>query len=232
MTTFVSLLLDETGSMAAILDDTLGGVNTYVKTLRESDEADNIKFTLVKFDSRGYRPLVEKADLVDVPELTTENYQPGAMTPLIDATMDIITRTEEQVNAKKNPDKHKVVVVVQTDGQENASRRFKVSDLKEKINELKAKDWQVVFIGADLDAFAEASQYGVTKGSTMSYSPDRSMDAFVGLASNTVGYASGQNANMDWSDDQRGASGEDDVLARKRRKREDKAYVGASRNAS
>lgn len=214
MATFVSFLLDETGSMQSIKDDTIGGFNEYVNTLKK-DAKGKIKFTLVKFDSSHQTAVYEAADISEVEPLTEENYQPGFMTPLIDSIFNIVKRTEELVAAKKNPDKHKVVIVVQTDGQENCSRENTKEQLKELITGKEKEGWAFTFIGAGIDAFAEAVPLGFQAGATMSYDRGATKAAFSAIAGNTLNYSvSGAAASMNFSDEQRKASGEDKVLGK------------------
>lgn len=211
MTTFVSLLLDETGSMENIKDDTIGGVNSYVDGLRREIEGD-CKFTLVKFDSSHQTAMCTGVNLDSVPRLTLENYRPGAMTPLIDATWNIVKKTEEVIG-EATLDKHNVTIVVQTDGMENRSREHTRADLNELITQKQKDGWVFVFIGAGIDAFAEAGQYGFKAASTMSYGRGRTKQTFDSMVGNTVAYASsGVSASMNFSDQQRDLSGEDEIL--------------------
>src|SRR5438105_2772073 len=80
--TLVTFLLDETGSMESIKDDTIGGFNSYLNSLRA--ESASIDFTLIKFDSRRIEKVCVAVPVAQVAELTTASYHPGASTPLID----------------------------------------------------------------------------------------------------------------------------------------------------
>ena len=82
---YVSFLLDETGSMHSIKQDTIGGFNEYVDTLKK-DGAD-IAFSLVSFNSNGTQSRYAAESIDAVPPLTNDNYQPTAATPLIDAAV-------------------------------------------------------------------------------------------------------------------------------------------------
>ena len=113
--TLVTFLLDETGSMESIKDDTIGGFNSYLGSLKA--EAAPMDFTLIKFDSRRIEKVCVAVPVSQVAELTMESYQPGASTPLIDAAYKTIKAVEKSLNGS-NP---KVVVCIQTDGHENAS---------------------------------------------------------------------------------------------------------------
>jgi hypothetical protein len=83
-TTIVSFLLDRTGSMETIKDETIGGFNAYLDAL-EREAGDLVVFTLLQFDSQSIDTLYARAKLSEVQRLTPESYQPRAYTPLIDA---------------------------------------------------------------------------------------------------------------------------------------------------
>src|SRR5262249_31143316 len=134
--TLVTFLLDETGSMESIKDDTIGGVNFYLRFLKA--EAAPVDFMLVKFDNRRIEKGCGTGSVLEVAELTTESYQPGASTPLIDAAYKTIKAVEKSLNGS-NP---KVVVCIQTDGHENASTEHTWNELNALIKEKTAAGWQ------------------------------------------------------------------------------------------
>jgi hypothetical protein len=155
--TFVSFLLDETGSMEPIKDDTLGGLNTYVEKLQRS--GGDILFSLVSFNSNRTLKRYVAEPIHEVRPLTAGDYQPSAMTPLIDASVKIIKATAEAVAKRK--DDPAVVIVLQTDGEENVSVEYSAADLALLVKEKEQVGWQFVFLGAGLDAFAAARQAGL-----------------------------------------------------------------------
>src|SRR5262249_57920283 len=128
--TIVSFLLDRTGSMETIKAETIGGFNVYLDAL-EREAGDLVAFTLLQFDSHSIDTLYSGAKLSDVERLTPETYQPRAYTPLIDACVKTIKATEETIARRR--DKARVIVVFQTDGQENASREHKIEELRDLI---------------------------------------------------------------------------------------------------
>ncbi len=186
-TTFVSFLLDETGSMQSIKSDTLGGFNAYVETLKEGDA--NILFSLVTFNSNETKRRYVAEPVREVAPLTAADYEPDAMTPLIDAAVKIIKATDEAVVHRG--DDPNVVVVMQTDGAENVSVEYTRPDLAALIKEKTAAGWEFVFLGAGLDAFeaAQASGIDLTADRVMSYSRGSSAQAFAGTARNVKKYA-------------------------------------------
>ena len=155
--TVVSFLLDETGSMHSIKDDTVGGFNAYLETLQR--DGANIVFSLVSFNSADTRRRCVAEPIETVSPLTADTYHPTATTPLIDATVTIINATSDAV--KTRDDDPNVVIVVQTDGHENASVEHSRADLEALIEAKQAAGWEFVFLGAGLDAFAAARDAGI-----------------------------------------------------------------------
>ena len=78
-TTIVSFLLDRTGSMDSIKDETIGGFNAYLDAL-QAEAGDLVVFTLLQFDSQSIDTLYSGARLSDVERLTPQTYQPRAYT--------------------------------------------------------------------------------------------------------------------------------------------------------
>ena len=124
-TTFVSFLLDETGSMQSIKGDTVGGFNAYVETLQKCGA--DIVFSLVSFNSNKTTPRYVADPIDTIKPLTEDTYQPAAATPLIDASVKIINATDDAV--KKRGDNPNVLIVFQTDGEENVSVEYTNADL-------------------------------------------------------------------------------------------------------
>lgn len=204
--TLISFLLDETGSMHSIKDDTICGFNTYLDSLKDPSKG-AVEFTLLKFDSNAITKVYVGAPISDVQPLTPETYRPGASTPLIDAAYKIIKATEEVIS--KRQDTPLVLVVIQTDGQENASTEHTSDELNQLVKEKTAAGWGFVFLGAGIDAFTQARAWGLNAASTMSYGRGDTRPTFDALASNTAHYrSSGQVGSLGFTSEQRSASGD------------------------
>ncbi|MDX1394926.1 MAG: hypothetical protein R3195_11055 [Gemmatimonadota bacterium] len=226
-TTFVSFLLDETGSMESIKDDTIGGFNEYVKTLQGS--GGDILFSLVSFNSSRTEKRHVADPIGEVRPLTAADYRPHAMTPLIDASVKLIKATDEAV-ARRGDDPN-VVIVLQTDGQENVSVEYTRKDLALLVKEKETAGWEFVFLGAGLDAFDAAHRAGLVLSDqrVMSYGRARSPQAFAGIAMNVAEYAErGMSADLDFSPDQRAAAGDEYHDRRERKKARKRGRKGRS----
>lgn len=206
--TFVSYLLDETGSMASLKQPTIDGYNNYLDELTKSENADTILFSLVTFDSNHTNVRHTNTPVAQALRLSSENYRPGASTPLIDAAMKIILATEKRVAAETDVN---IVVVIHTDGHENCSTEYSLADLAAKIKTLTAAGWTFTFLGAGIDAFATARQFGISQNNTMSYgrTKENTQATFAAMGANTRAYAaSGDAQAMTFKDEQRGAAGD------------------------
>lgn len=173
MKTHIYFLLDRTGSMSPMVDDVVGGFNTFLAEQRA--EGDDARMTLVQFDSQGpFEVLTDAVRLAKVPELTVDTYQPRGMTPLLDATGHLIAHAAERVEKRKKAGKaaESIVVVTFTDGEENASRRFSTATIKELVADKEAQGWTFAFLGAGLDAYGESRGIGYSDGSVQAWAPD------------------------------------------------------------
>ena len=168
--THITVILDRTGSMEPIRDDTIGGFNTFLK--KQKAEPGQATLTLVQFDSQDPYELIQRfRPIGDVPELTRETYVPRASTPLLDALGRGINDLEECLGKLDEQDRPgKVVVVVITDGEENASREFRKEQIEKMIKKKTEKDgWEFVFLSADLSAIGDAMKLGFRDNATRSF---------------------------------------------------------------
>lgn len=206
----VTMVVDESGSMTMLFDATVAGFNEYVSTLKQ-DTKTPCYFSAITFDSAAIRKHQTGAALKDAMTLSRDNYKPGQWTPLLDAIGEAIKLTEKVM---ANKAAQKAIVVIQTDGQENSSKEFKLQQIKQMIEERQAKGWQFVFIGAGINAFADATSLGIEALNTVSYSPDAkgTRATFAATAMNTNSMRSGLTASMSYSRGQTMAAGESDVI--------------------
>jgi hypothetical protein len=156
--------------------------------------------------------------IADVKPLKDADYAPHASTPLIDAAVKIIKATDEAVD--RRGDDPNVVIVMQTDGEENVSVEYNRADLAALVKEKEAAGWEFVFLGAGLDAFDAARAAGVNIASdrVMSYGRSLSAPAFAHMAQNVSDYAEkGVREALDFSASQRDDAG-DEFHDRRQRK--------------
>lgn len=204
--TLVTFVLDETGSMESIKDDTIGGFNAYLESLKDPQYG-AVEFTLLKFDSNRVNKVYVGAPIADVQPLTPATYRPGASTPLIDASVKAIKATADLVASRT--DTPHVLVVIQTDGQENASHEYTLQDLQALVKEHTAAGWAFVFLGAGIDAFRGAQMLGISTANALSYGRGKTHEAFHSLYSNTKRYrGTGHVDDLTFSTAQRTSAGD------------------------
>lgn len=165
--THIIFLLDRSGSMAGKESDVKGGYDTFIKKQKEHPGAATL--TLAWFDTR-YDVIYENKNILDVPELT--GYEPRGGTALLDAIANTINRVGASLAAMKEEDRpEKVIMLINTDGLENASRLHTPDNIKYMIKHQRDKySWEFVFMGADQDAVLAATKLGMMRGNALNYS--------------------------------------------------------------
>lgn len=170
-TTHIFILLDRSGSMAAIAPDVIGGFNTFLKD-QQSNGAD-ARITLVQFDTQNPQELVlAGTPILKAQPLDATIFQPRGGTPLLDATGRLIERgrLEANLRAVNGLSKEDIVFVSITDGEENRSRDFTLERVRQLIKASEADGWTFVFLSAGLDAYGEAGRRGVPRNDTQDFS--------------------------------------------------------------
>jgi Mg-chelatase subunit ChlD len=165
METQIIFVLDSSGSMSSIEDDTKGGFNTFLRD--QQDESGTATVTLYEFNT-NVELVYEGYPIEDAPQLEDENYTPGGRTALHDAIYRAVTEVAERVSeveAAEKPDN--VIVVVLTDGKENASETHQ-ERVREQVELRRAEhDWEFLFIGANQDAALTAERMGIDAGRSL-----------------------------------------------------------------
>jgi hypothetical protein len=165
-------IIDNSGSMSHLINDTIGGYNSFIKE-QKNTFGENISASLVLFNDR-YETIYSGLKINEVPLLTESVYKTMGCTALIDTVCDVIDKTGDRLskmNENERPDK--VIICILTDGEENASKEYSTSQLKEKIQHQRDKyNWEFVFLGANQDSFSVADSYGIAKGMTSNFKAD------------------------------------------------------------
>lgn len=168
--TVVNFVLDETGSMQSVKEETISGFNAYIAKLVEEAKA-KVWLTLTQFNSQKIEVVHNMVNIVDVHDLNAETYVPANYTPLYDAIGQTIRTTEEALKLKRG--KPEVLCVIMTDGEENASKEWTKDRIFDLIKEKIEAGWTFAFLGADQDAYAVGAGMGIPKGSSVNYAGTR-----------------------------------------------------------
>ena len=164
-------IIDRSGSMGGIESDTIGGFNAMLKE-QQAVEGEAI-VTTVLFDDK-YELLHDRIDIRAVAPLTDKDYTVRGSTALLDAIGRTIHKIRAaQQHTDENYRAEKVLFVIITDGQENASREYSAESVKTRIERQKQKyGWEFVFFGANMDAVMEAGKLGIAADRAQNYCAD------------------------------------------------------------
>lgn len=161
-TTEIVFILDRSGSMYTIADDAIGGFNSFLAE-QKAVEGDT-KMTLILFDT-NVEVLHDGVDINKVEELNSNTYKTDGMTALLDAIGTGIDGLNKRVS-EMSPDEQptKFIFAIMTDGAENMSRSYTSEKIKNKIQNMTGqRDYQFIFLGANIDAVETASSFGIDK---------------------------------------------------------------------
>lgn len=189
----ITVVLDRSGSMQSIKSDTIGGFNAFLKEQQQVQGEATI--SLFQFDTE-YETVYEGRPVASAPELTNDTFQPRGMTALLDAIGRTINSVGRRLaNLQENDRPEKVVFVIITDGEENSSREFKIHQISDLIEHQKnVYKWEFVFLGANQDAIATASQMGISAQHALTYVADSqgAPAAFAAYSRNVARYRQGE----------------------------------------
>jgi uncharacterized protein YegL len=183
--TEIIFLLDRSGSMAGLESDTIGGFNALIK--KQSQLEGETLVTTVLFDDE-YEVLWEGLPVSKV-KLTEKEYYVRGCTALLDAVgktiLDVGYRFSK-ASEKLKPGK--VIVVITTDGQENASKEFTYKKVKELIRHQQEKyNWEFIFMGANIDVAKEAESIGITLDNAYNFeASEKGVEVMYNIVSEAV----------------------------------------------
>jgi hypothetical protein len=163
--THILLIADRSGSMESIRADMEGGINQFIAG--QASGPGRATVTLRQFDSE-HEEVFSFADAATAPQY---RLVPRGSTALLDAVGAGVARTGEELAAMAEDDRPGLVVVlIVTDGAENASGEYTLAQVRETIRrQQEAYGWQFTYLGANQDAFAEAGGLGIGAGAALNY---------------------------------------------------------------
>lgn len=176
----IFLILDESGSMMNLKDDTIGGVNSLIA--KQIEDKDDTKITIVKFEGGRIKVPVDSVPVTEVGTFT--DYSPLGGTNLLDAIGFTMGKVNELLTSTgKKKDRPSIFIQIVTDGYENQSKEFNKADVKNMVDVSEKSDWILTFIGANMDSFAEASSFGFSESNVSNYSTNNTSDAYASISS-------------------------------------------------
>ena len=176
--TEIVFILDRSGSMSGLEDDTIGGFNALIE--KQRTEPGEAYVSTVLFDN--YSEVIhDRVQLDRVPKMTRKEYYVRGCTALLDAVGGAIKHISTVHRYAREEDRpEKTLFVITTDGMENASHRYRYPEVRQMIEKQKRDHgWEFLFLGANIDAAREAARFGITEDRAANYHADRQGTAVV-----------------------------------------------------
>lgn len=165
MKTIICLVLDRSGSMNGREKDVIGGVNKFIEEQKELKDPASMAF--VRFDSEAVERFRPMLPLESVEPLGAKDFVPRSSTPLLDAVGKTIVALDADWKTEK-PDR--AIMIIVTDGQENCSNEYTKEKVKQMIEARQNSGlWAFIYLGANVDAFAEAHAMGINTQNSAGY---------------------------------------------------------------
>ena len=203
--TEIVFILDRSGSMAGLEDDTIGGFNAMIE--KQKYEPGEAYVSTVLFDN--YTEVIhDRIDIQKVMPMTRKEYYVRGCTALLDAVGKAIHHIGNVHKYAREEDRpEKTLFVITTDGMENASRQYDYARVKAQIQRQKEKyGWEFLFLGANIDAISTARQFGIEEDRAVNYHCDREGTALnyevVSEAIRTVRASAPLSRNWKWRIDE------------------------------
>ncbi len=164
-------ILDRSGSMSGLERDTIGGYNSMME--KQRDEQGEAFVTTVLFDDE-IEILHDRVNLRGMVPITSNEYFVRGTTALLDAMGKTISKVgNAQKHSPESERAEKVILVITTDGMENASREYSYEKVRKMVERQKTKyGWEFIFLGANIDAVAEARRFGIAEDRAARFNSD------------------------------------------------------------
>ena len=171
-------ILDRSGSMAGLEADTIGGFNAMLE--KQKGEPGEAYVSTVLFDNECH-VIHDRVDLNSVSPLTRKEYYVRGCTALLDAVGGAIHHIGNVHKYAREEDRpEKTLIVITTDGMENASHRYSYPQVQELIRRQQKKyGWEFIFLGANIDAAREAARFGISADRAANYHADSQGTAVI-----------------------------------------------------
>ena len=171
-TTRYHFIVDQSGSMTGMEQQAIEGFNTQLEKIQDLEKTmhdQNFLCSLTFFNSE-VQDILKNEDVKQIELLSNNNYRPGGMTALLDAVGGSIDRIEKQFGKELENDEISIVMVIITDGYENASKYFTYHMVAQKIAKLdETGKWTFSYLGADFDAIHTSKMMNIRKENVMNF---------------------------------------------------------------
>ena len=204
--TYYLLIVDSSTSMRHLTNSTISGVNEQIDSIKELEkEYPDQKYHMdfIHFNTSVTTEYTNRPS-TSLEHINESNYRCTGMTALLDAIGTGVRNLNDKIGEKIKSGEATAVVVIITDGEENASREFGSDKVKSMISELTATGkWTFTFVGANIDAISTATKYGINTNNVMAFSSDAmsNSNVYKSMSSSFKKRASKLNDNSYSSDD-------------------------------
>ena len=184
--TEIVFILDRSGSMVGLEQDTIGGYNALIE--KQKTEEGEAYISTVLFDTFT-EVLHDRVRIDKIKPMTRDEYRVMGCTALLDALGGAIHHIGNVHKYAREEDKpEKTLFIITTDGMENSSRRYTYEKVRKMVEHQKEKyGWEFLFLGANIDAIAEAGRFGIAPERAVKYECDKmGMALSYGVLSNTI----------------------------------------------
>ena len=166
--TEIIYILDRSGSMGGLESDTIGGYNSMMEQQKKTGEKAVVSTVL--FDD-VCEVIHDRVPIEKVEKMTDKQYYVRGCTALLDAVGGAIHHIGNVHKYAREEDRpEKTIVVITTDGMENASCKYSRDKIEKMVKRQQKKyGWEFIFIGANIDAYAEAQKYGIRRDRAVNY---------------------------------------------------------------
>ena len=182
--TLVLFILDESGSMEAVQNESVEGLNKYIETLQNDDTSTVLKLVTFNTNNPGYKTLINNEDVMKVKPIPATSYYPSGLTPLLDAIARGILETDDYIEWAN--EEINVMVTIMTDGMENASRFFSYAQVSEMIEERERKGWIFTYLGSKQNSYRESAKIGIKRKFAQNYEYNNPKEAMRVMAESTI----------------------------------------------
>ncbi len=177
----VVVILDDSSSMQSCREGTISGFNEFVNGQRIDAEKTGLKtyISLVKFNGKEVSTVIDRIDVKEVEQLTSRSYNPsGWSTNLLDGMGMTISRLNTSIKRFRKRDRDGLILAILTDGHENDSQEYDNEKIKMMVGECEDSNWGFMFLGANIDAFATAANWGFNHSNTLQYNTSNMTESF------------------------------------------------------
>ncbi|MBQ1602330.1 MAG: VWA domain-containing protein [Oscillospiraceae bacterium] len=197
--TEIVFILDRSGSMAGLEDDTIGGFNAMLE--KQKKEPGEALLSAVLFDHCS-EVVYDRVDLQKIEPMTNKQYFVRGSTALLDAIGGAVHHIENVHKYAREEDRPgKTIFIITTDGMENASREYSYRQVSSMVKHAQeAYGWEFLFLGANMDAIRAAETFGIRADRAVRYECDGvGTRVNYSVVSQAIGsMRSGRGIDADW----------------------------------